>query len=138
MPIVHTNPCNRELKCFLKRNHITYTDLAHASGYSKGTIDQWLIHPLSEYQQEIIKGSIEKIMKTHKVPALSTSCPNYEIRSKLMAQGISCKELSDKMGVRYQNFHQRLTQKELSSQQREMAENAIKEIGEERRLSHED
>lgn len=138
MPIVHTNPCNRELKCFLKRNHITYADLAQASGYSKGTIDQWLIHPLSDDQKEIIQSSIDKIMKNHAVPTLSPSCCNYKLRMTLMEQGISYSELSRRLGYSYAVIHQWITKNELSPQRRELIENAIKQIGGERRLSHED
>lgn len=138
MPIVHINPCNRELKCFLKRNHITYADIAQASGYSKGTIDQWLIRPLSDYQKEIIQSSIDKIMKNHAVPTLSPSCCNYKLRMTLMEQGISYSELSRRLGYRYAVIHQWITKNELSQQRRELIENAIKQIGEERRLSHED
>lgn len=138
MPIVHTNPCNRELKSFLKRNHITYADLAQASGYSKGTIAQWLIRPLSDYQKEIIQSSIDKIMKNHAVPTLSPSCCNYKLRMTLREQGISYSELSRRLGYRYAVIHQWITKNELSPQRRELIENAIKQIGEERRLSHED
>ena len=138
MPIVHTNPCNHELKGFLKRNHITYADLAQASGYSKGTIDQWLIRPLSDDQKEIIQSSIDQIMINHVVPTLAPSCCNYRLRVTLMEQGISYSELSRRLGYRYAVIHQWITKNELSPQRRELIENAIKQIGEERRLSHED
>lgn len=137
MPIVHTNPCNRELKCFLKRNHITYAELAIASGYSKGTIDQWLIRPLSDDQKEIIQGSIDKIMKNHVDPTLSPSCCNYKLRITLMEQGISYSELSRRLGYHYAVIYQWITKNELSPQRRELIENAVKQIKEERQLSHE-
>lgn len=138
MPIVHTNPCNHELKGFLKRNHITYADLAQASGYSKGTIDQWLIRPLSDYQKEIIQSSIDKIMKNHAVPTLAPSCCNFKLRLLLMEEDITYSELARRLNTYPANVREWLIKRELSPQRRELIENAIKQIGEERRLSHED
>ena len=138
MPIVHRNRCNEELKRFLKINHITYSDLAEVSGYSKGTIDQWLIRPLSEHQIGIIKQSIDMLMKKHQPPTIPASSCNYSLRVRISEQGISYADLSRLLGVRPQTVREWIISRELSPQRREQLEIAIEQIGEERRLSNED
>ena len=139
MPIVHTNRCNCEIKLFLKRNGITYTDLADAAGYSKGSIDQWMIKPLSPTRQDIIQQAIDKIMK--KRPSSAESVPaghNSQLRKLLMEQDVSYSELSRKLGKSSSSVWNRLYKAELTDEKKVAFVNAIESIVAERRSLHED
>ena len=52
---------NPELKHELKKNKITYADIAQELSYAKTTIRVWLCHPLSEEHKEMILGAISRI-----------------------------------------------------------------------------
>lgn len=139
MPIVHTNICNCDIKRFLKRNGITYTDLADAAGYSKGSIDQWMIKPLSPTRQDIIQQAIDKIMK--KRPFSAESVPaghNSQLRKLLMEQDVSYSELSRKLGKSSSSVWNRLNKAELTDEKKVAFVNAIESIVAERRSLHED
>ena len=139
MPIVHTNICNCDIKRFLKRNGITYTDLADASGYSKGSIDQWMIKPLSPTRQDIIQQAIDKIMQ--KRPSSAESVPaghNSQLRKLLMEQDVSYSELSRKLGKSSSSVWNRLNKAELTDEKKVAFVNAIESIVAERRSLHED
>ena len=139
MPIVHTNICNCDIKRFLKRNGITYTDLADAAGYSKGSIDQWMIKPLSPTRQDIIQQAIDKIMK--KRPSSAERVPaghNSQLRKLLMEQDVSYSELSRKLGKSSSSVWNRLNKAELTDEKKVAFVNAIESIVAERRSLHED
>lgn len=139
MPIVHTNRHNSEIKKYLRCHRISYTELADASGYSKGTIDQWMIHPLTTARRDIITQAIEKIIKKRPAPAeYVEEGYNYQLRKRLIEEHISYTELGKQLGKSQSCVWNDLNKAELSSTKKAMYISVIDDIVAERRSLHED
>lgn len=138
MPIVHRNKNNSDIKQCLKERKITYLDLANASGYSKGTIDQWMRHPLTDTQREIIQSSIDKIMKSCSANESNAASSNYQLRKQMIEENVSYSDLGKRLGKSQSYIWNRLNNTNLSNEETAMIFNVIESIAEERRLLHED
>lgn len=138
MPLAYRYACNEDIKRLLRKHKITYQALAATSWYSVGTIAQWMCHPMNERQRTIILQAIETIVKTLPPPAIDPSCCNHAIRTAMLEYDITYTELARKVGVAMPTIWGWIVYGEMSSQKKELVENAITEIKEERRLSHAD
>lgn len=139
MPIVHSNRYNREIKKYLKYHRISYAELADASGYSKGAIDQWMRHPLTTARRDIITQAIEKVVKKRVAP---TECIiagyNYQLRKRMAEENISYRELSRKLGKSQSCVWNDLNKTELFGIKKQCFIRVIDDIVAERRSLHED
>lgn len=139
MPIVHRNKNNSNIKQYLRSQKITYLDLANASGYSKGTIDQWMRKPLTNGQGEIIQVSIEKIIKSRPVETVNISSGyNVRLRQMIANQNVSYAELGRQLGKSPSFIWNRINSMNLSKDEESKFITAIDELVEERRSLHED
>lgn len=139
MPIVHRNKSNSNIKQYLRTQKITYLDLANASGYSKGTIDQWMRKPLTNVQREIIQVSIEKIIKSRPVETVSISGGyNVRLRQMIANQNVSYAELGRQLGKSPSFIWNRINSMNLSKDEESKFITAIDELVAERRSLHED
>lgn len=138
MPIVHRNKSNYDIKQYLRMQKITYSDLANASGYAKGTIDQWMRQPLSSAQRELIRSSIDKIMKSRPTTGFAPTCHNYQLQKLLNTQNVSYSELGKRLGKSPSYIWNKLNNTNLSNDEKAMFIKAIDDIVEERRSLHED
>lgn len=139
MPIVHRNKNNSNIKQYLRSQKITYLDLANASGYSKGTIDQWMRKPLTNGQREIIQVSIEKIIKSRPVETVNISSGyNVRLRQMIANQNVSYAELGRQLGKSPSFIWNRMNSMNLSKDEESKFITAIDELVAERRSLHED
>ena len=139
MPIVHTNKSNGDIKHFLKCQKISYAELANASGYSKGTIDQWMIHPLTTARRDIISQAIDKIMKRRSASTEGVSGGhNSQLRKLLIDEGISYTELGRYLGKSQSCVWSDLNRAELPDFKKAKYISAIDGIVAERRSLYED
>lgn len=139
MPTVHTNKCNAEIKKFLKYHKISYAELADASGYSKGAIDQWMIRPLTTIRRDVITQAIDKIMKKRSFSVESVEeGHNYQLRKRLVEENISYAELGKHLGKSQSCVWNDLNKAELYYEKKAMFVSAIDDIVAERRSLHED
>lgn len=139
MPIVHRNKSNSDIKQYLRTQKITYLDLADASGYSKGTIDQWMRKPLTNVQREIIQISIEKIIKSRPTEMINISRDyNVRLRQLLAEQNISYAELGKRLGKSPSFIWNRINSVNLPNDEESKFITVIDELVAERRSLHED